>query len=183
MSKTIYSWEVANSSTGRVSFDDQSLSPTERVTVNALTNDILAGWRQGKLHITPDPNPKATFAEVVGLDPSQFPIPVRIIGTALERTVPTIAEGGEVTVPMAESTRIVNADMRRIVLRVRNTGNQTLWLGGVNVTNATSLIPVAPGEVYTERDVPSSAMWAYVASNLDNEATTIRTQHVYAGTV
>jgi hypothetical protein len=58
-----------------------------------------------------------------------------------------------------------------------------VWLGGKNVTDETSLIPVAPGEIYTEKDVPAAAWWAYVAANVANQNGVLRVQHVYAGVV
>jgi excinuclease ABC subunit A len=74
---------------------------------------------------------------------------------------------------------VSNADRRRRVFRVRNQGTETVWLGGKNVTDETSLIPVAPGEIYTEKDVPAAAWWAYVAANVANQNGVLRVQHVY----
>lgn len=185
MSNRIYEWTVTNTSTGRVAFDDTTLDQQKAVTVYRLTNDILSGWRQGKLLIKPDPSDaipglKSMFA----IDPCQLPLPVRIIGSsAITPESNALAEGAPILIAHGIRVQVCASDRRRRVLRVKNIGTQTVWLGGNAVDATNSLIPVAPGQTYTERDVPTAAWWAYVAVNLANEDSTILVQHVYAGTV
>lgn len=185
MNNRIYEWTVTNTSTGRVAFDDVTLDQQKGVTVYRLTNDILSGWRQGKLLIKPDPSDAIPgLKSIFVLDPCQLPLPVRLIGSGtITPESNALAEGAPIVVVMGTRVQVASSDRRRRVLRVKNIGTQTVWLGGNAVTDANSLIPVAPGEIYTERDVPTAAWWAYVAANLANEDSTLLLQHVYAGTV
>ena len=180
----IYEWKVTNATTGPLSFDDQTLQAAGAVSVYRLTNDILAGWRQGKLVISPDPGEAIPgLKSLVALDPCQFPLPVRVIGGNQEVEGHVLAEGGPVNIAPGTRVMVSNADRRRRVFRVRNQGTEIVWLGGKNVTDETSLIPVGPGEIYTEKDVPAAAWWAYVAANVANQNGILRVQHVYAGVV
>lgn len=180
----IYEWKITNATTGPLSFDDQTLPAAGVVSVYRLSNDILSGWRQGKLVIFPDPSEAIPgLKSLVAIDPCQFPLPVRIIGGNHEVEGHVLAEGGPVNIAAGTRVMVSNADRRRRVFRVRNQGTETVWLGGKNVTDENSLIPVLPGEIYTEKDVPAAAWWAYVAANVANQMGVLRVQHVYAGTV
>jgi hypothetical protein len=55
-----------------LSFDDQTLQAAGSASVYRLTNDILSGWRQGKLVISPDPGEAIPgLKSLVALDPCQ----------------------------------------------------------------------------------------------------------------
>lgn len=185
MTNRVYEWTVTNTSTGRVAFDDVTLDQQKAATVYRLTNDILSGWRQGKLLIKPDPGEAIPgLKSLIVLDPCQLPLPVRLIGSGtitLESNA--LAEGAPLVIESNTRVQVASSDRRRRVLRFKNIGTQTVWLGGNAVTDTNSLLPVEPGKIYTERDVPTAAWWAYVAANLANESSTLLLQHVYAGTV
>lgn len=181
MSGRIYKWDITNTTTGRVAFDDKALEAAQTVEVHRLTDDILAGWRQGRLLIAPDPGEAIPgLKEYIVLDPCQLPLPVRIIGTAAALSPNTVVDGGPIILLPAVATQIVPSDRRRVVLRVKNMGINTCWLGGASVTDATSLLPLAPGEIHTERDAPSAAWYAYNANLISNS---VRTQQIFSGTV
>lgn len=180
----IYEWTVTNTSNGRISFDDTALEAMKSTTIYRLTNDVLSGWRQGKLLIKPDPGEAIPGLKTLfTLDPCQFPLAVKIVGPTGTPESNTLVDGAPIVVASADRTQIVIADKRRRVLRVKNIGNHTVWLGGSGVTNLNSLLPLAPGEIYTEKDVPAAAWWAYSAANLANESTSLLVQQVYAGIV
>lgn len=181
MSGRIYKWYITNTTTGRVAFDDKALDAAQAVEVHRLTDDILAGWRQGRLLIVPDPGEAIPgLKDYVVFDPCQFPIPVRVIGASAALSPNTLVDGAPITLLPGMATQIAASDRRRVVLRVKNMGNNTCWLGGASVTDATSLLPLEPGEIYTERDAPSAAWYAYNANLISNS---VRTQQIFSGTV
>lgn len=185
MNQRVYEWTLRNATTGMLSFDDITLPAGGSAVVYRLTNDVLAGWQQGKLVISPDPGQAMPgLKQLMALDPCQLPLPVRVIGEhkhACETHI--LAEGGQVTVPSGARVMIANADRRRRLLRVRNIGTRTLWLGGKTVTNLNSLIPVEPNEVYVEEYVPCAEWYAYVAEDVAAAPGLLLVQHVYASVI
>lgn len=181
----VYEWKVTNTTGGIVSFDDKSLPSQGEISIYRLTDDVLSGWRQGQLRIVPDPAGLIPHMKAVtAIDPCQLPLPVRIIGdTASNSESNTVVDGAPIILPVAITTSVANADRRRRVLRIRNTGSQPLWFGGRTVNDTNGMILVLPNETYTERDAPTAEWFAYVATNLSNSGTSVLVQQIFAGTV
>jgi hypothetical protein len=184
MTGRIYEWRVTNTTTARVSFDDKTLDPSRSIMVSRLTDDILAGFGQGRLLIDPDPTKLiAGLAQLVGINPCQLPLPVRIIGEQTQTVGHSLVDTPPITVPHSTRVEFLHADRRRVLWRLRNVGTQPLWLGGNSVTDANGFILVLPGQVYTEQHVPATAWYAYVPSNMTNTDGALLVQQVYTGVV
>ena len=182
MSGRIYEWRVTNTTTALVAFDDKTLPPAQSVMVARLTDDILAGFGQGRLLITPDPTKAIPgLAQLIALNPCQLPLPVRVVGEQAHQVGNSLVDTPPITVPHGMRIEFLSGDRRRILWRLRNTGTEPLWLGGNAVTDANGFILVMPGQIYTERDVATASWHAYVPANLTNTDGTLLVQQVYTG--
>lgn len=181
----IHEWRISNSTTGRVSFDDKVLDAAGSLMVHRLTDDILAGFGQGRLLISPDPTKAIPgLAALVAINPCQLPLPVRIVGTTQNMVVGNkLVDAPMVSVPHTSRLMFLDVDRRRVMWRARNVGTVPLWFGGADVTDANGFVSLLPGEIYTERDVPAAAWHVYVAANLNNISGTLIVQQVYTGVV
>ena len=177
----VHEWTVTNTTGGPVIFDDKSVEPTRAVSVPRLTDDILNGWRSGKLRIDPDPQHHGYERFCMWLDPRQLPLPVVLMGnTNIKPEGTVVTEADPINWQSGTRFPVAAADRRRRLLRIRNTSPYRIFLGGATVDDTNGLIWIEPGEVYTERDVPTSAWFLFAAVSTVQPAATALVQHVYA---
>lgn len=162
-------WLVTNLTGTNVSFDDKTLEPAKSVNVSRLTDDIAAGVYQGKLAIYPSKigADGHNFAGCVTLNPSSFPIPVKVIGQHACPEPLVVVDRPPVIVCRAQPCLVFESDARRRSFTIRNgSSTATLAIGGCKVSLDTSVRILPPGASLTETLV-APAEW-YAISTEDN---------------
>lgn len=140
------SYNASNVSSSNVSFDNVTLLPGQSISITHLTQSVLDAYNDGRVLLDPKPNQQEITQ--VSLLPC-LPMPVRIVG-GIELNAPGRIDDGFAANVTDAVTQLFASDLSRLVIRLRNVGTNTVYIGGRNVDPTTAFHVIPPGATFEE---------------------------------